>query len=228
MTYAQQIKEHKKKREKGVTPTSSFSLSKNGVVGNKKKRNLVRGFTLAEIILVVFITSIISSAVVFRYRDFSDSIELENMALDVVLSVREAQVFGISSRGTTTPESFFYAYGVRFSSIPAADRASYISFIDSDGDDLWYDSSSDSEQLKKIVFRQGYLVDDLCTITPPATSEVCSQAELDILFQRPDVNAIIKTGKFNDHSSSARIELISPSGATTSVNVSESGQVYID
>ena len=196
VTYVQQIKEHKNRND--------------------------GGFTIVEIIVVVFITSIIVSMVVFRYRDFSDSIELENMALDVVLSVREAQVFGISSRGTTTMESFFHAYGVHFASV---DDDSYISFIDSDGDNLWYDIPS--EQFRKTIFMEGYLINDLCVITPPSSLEDCTPTELDILFQRPDVNAIIKTAA-NSISTFAKIELISPSGATTSVNISESGQVYID
>ena len=33
-------------QEKDLTPTSSFLLPKRGAVGNKKKKNLVRGFTL--------------------------------------------------------------------------------------------------------------------------------------------------------------------------------------
>lgn len=185
----------------------------------KKNKNKKKGFSLVEITLVVFITVVISSVVIFKYNDFSDSIELENIALDVILSVREAQVFGISSRGTTTPESFFFAYGVRFSSLPA-DIDSFISFVDSEGDNLWYDTSG--EQFRKVTFKEGYKINKLCV------NGACGQAELDILFKRPDVNAIIKTGEFSALGSSAKIELISPSGATTSVNISESGQVYMN
>ena len=131
---------HKKNLQKGLTPTSSFLFSKSDVVGKGKKKNLVSGFTIMEVIIVVFMTVVIASIVLFKYRDFSDSIELENAALDVALAVREAQVFGISSRGTTTMKSFFYGYGVRFSS---TDTDSYISFIDSKNDNLWYDSSNE-------------------------------------------------------------------------------------
>ena len=180
-----------------------------------------KGFTLVEIILVVFITVIISSMVIFRYRDFSDSIELENMATDVTLAVREAQVFGISSRGTTSMESFFHGYGI---SLTSADLHSYISFIDSHGDNLWYDSSN--EQLRKTVFKQGYSIKDICA-TPLSLPEDCTITELNILFQRPNVNAIIKTAE-DSTSTKARIELISPSGNTANINVSETGQVYMD
>lgn len=219
----------------GFIPQPSFLLSKIKTKvkviekrkiwweGNRKKKNLVCGFTLVEIIIVVFITSIIIGMVVFRYQNFSDSIELENMSLDVVLSVREAQVFGISSRGTTTMESFFYAYGVCFS---LTDPTSYISFIDSDEDNLWYDPFN--ENMRTTTFAQGYSINDICVITPPSALWDCTTPTVNILFQRPDVNAIIKTEKGSDLSSSARIELISPSGATTSVNISESGQAYID
>ena len=213
---------HKKNLQKGLTPTSSFLFSKSDVVGKGKKKNLVSGFTIMEVIIVVFMTVVIASIVLFKYRDFSDSIELENAALDVALAVREAQVFGISSRGTTTMKSFFYGYGVRFSS---TDTDSYISFIDSKNDNLWYDSSN--ERLRSTALPQNYLINDLCVITPPSALEDCTPTTLNILFQRPNVDAIIKTAE-NSTSTDARIELVSPSGATTSINVSESGQIHVN
>lgn len=205
-----------------------ISIDKTKIRKNNKKgftpptfAKKVGGFSLVEIILVVFVMVVISSVVIFKYNDFSDSIELENIALDVILSVREAQIFGISSRGTTTPESFFYSYGVQFDD---TEDGSFISFVDSVGNNLWYDPPG--EQLSKTIFREGYKINTLCISNP---GEICNQAELNILFQRPNVNAIIKTGEFFIGSAnSARIELISPSGVTVSVNVFESGQVYMD
>ena len=111
------------------------------------KKNLQKGFTIVEVVIVVFMASIIASVVVIKYKNFSNSIQLENTALDVALSVREAQVFGISSRGTTTMKSFFYGYGVCFDS---TSPNSYISFIDSEGDNLWFDSSN--ERMKTMTF----------------------------------------------------------------------------
>lgn len=214
---------HKKKSQRGHICTPCLSSSKSGVAGNRKKKNLVCGFTIVEVVIVVFIASVIASVVIVKYKNFSNSIQLENAALDVALSVREAQVFGISSRGTTTMKSFFYGYGVRFDS---TDPNSYISFIDSEGDNLWYNSSN--EHMKTTAFAQGYSVNDLCVITPPSALWDCTTPTvLNILFQRPKVNAIIKTAE-SSTSSSARIELMSPSGATTSINISESGQVYLD
>ncbi len=160
--------------------------------------------------------------VIFRYRDFSDSIELENTVLDVVLSIREAQVFGISSKGTTSKESFFHSYGVNFSK---ADRTSYISFIDSSGNNYWYDLPE--ELLRKIIFKQGYLINDFCVITPPSVLWDCTPSELNILFKRPNVDAVIKTA-LDSTSTSALIKFISPSGVVANVNVSKSGQVYVD
>jgi len=194
-------------------------------LNNKIKRegNNKKGFTIVEIMVVVFIASIISGTVMFRYRAFSDSVELENMALDIVLSVREAQVFGISSRGTTDPTSFFYAYGVSFST---DNLASYVSFVDSSGDNLWYDLPA--EQLKEIIFEEKYLINDICVINNVGDSEDCTPARLDILFKRPNVNAIIKTGEGGSNLSSARIELISPSGTKANVYIADSGQVYVE
>jgi len=188
-----------------------------------KKVPTNKGFTLIELLVVVVIAVVINSVVIFKYRDFSDSMELKNTALDVALAIREAQVFGISSRGTTTMESFFYGYGVSFST-GAPD--SYVSFIDSIDNNLWFDAGT-AEELKKTDFPTGYKITDLC-FTPASSAEDCtSPTTLNVLFQRPKVDAIIKTTETDNSVTSARIEITAPSGNTADVSIYQSGQVSV-
>ncbi|TSC61276.1 MAG: hypothetical protein G01um1014107_61 [Parcubacteria group bacterium Gr01-1014_107] len=70
------------------------------------------GFTLAELIMSVLIIGIILSAVAFGYRDFNDRLENTNMAFEIALFLREAQVSGTSVRQTPLGGSFTHAWGV--------------------------------------------------------------------------------------------------------------------
>ncbi|MBU0722957.1 prepilin-type N-terminal cleavage/methylation domain-containing protein [Patescibacteria group bacterium] len=190
----------------------------------KRARSNLTGFTLVEILIVIAIMVVFTSVVVFRHRDFSNSIELKNTAYDIALALRETQVFGISSRGTDTVESFFYGYGVNFST---ATPDSYISFVDSAGDNnLWFDDVT--EELKKIDFPNGYKINELCFTPASSGIEDCAPPTLNVLFRRPEVDAIIKTTETGDSATSARIEIISPSGKVANVRVYESGQISVE
>jgi len=191
----------------------------------KKNNQQNKGFTIVELLVVFALMIIMSSIVVFKYRDFSDSMELHNIAYDVALAIREAQVFGISSRGTTTQESFLYGYGVNFSTTLATDKyGSYISFIDSIGNNLWFDTGT-VETLKKTDFPNGYKIYELCS-TPLSGVENCAPTILNILFQRPNVDAIIKSPT-TTNDISAKIKLNAPSGRTAEVHIYKSGQVSV-
>ena len=69
--------------KKGFTPTPSFLLSKNSALGNRKKKNLVWGFTLLEILIALSILFIIISIVVNPFSSFRNrsllNIEVENI-----------------------------------------------------------------------------------------------------------------------------------------------------
>lgn len=77
----------------------------------KKKNKQNRGVTLVELIVVVFIFTIISSITIFNYSNFRSSASIQNLADDIALSVRKAQGYAIGVRGYN---SVFSGYGIHF------------------------------------------------------------------------------------------------------------------
>jgi len=81
-----------------------------------------RGFTFIELIVVVAIMTLISTVVLFRQAKFSSDILITDMAYQIALAIRQAEVYGISSKGADTESeqnSFKSGYGVLFTPILA-------------------------------------------------------------------------------------------------------------
>jgi prepilin-type N-terminal cleavage/methylation domain-containing protein len=66
----------------------------------KTKQQLTRGFTLVEMIVVAAIFTVITSVVMFKYGDFTSNMLVTNMAYEIALEIRQAQVFGLGARGS--------------------------------------------------------------------------------------------------------------------------------
>lgn len=61
-----------------------------------------RGFSFIELLVVVAIMGIISTIVLFRQSKFSSDILITDMAYQIALEIRKAEVYGISSRRADT------------------------------------------------------------------------------------------------------------------------------
>ncbi|MEI8337734.1 MAG: type II secretion system protein [bacterium] len=68
---------------------------------NKIKTKLVKGFTLVEMMVVVAIIIVTTSVLLFKQSKFSSDILVTNAAYEVALAIRQAQVYGISSKQVT-------------------------------------------------------------------------------------------------------------------------------
>jgi prepilin-type N-terminal cleavage/methylation domain-containing protein len=181
------------------------------------------GFTLIELLVVVGILVVISSIMLVSYSKFGGQVLLRNLAYDVALSIRQAQVYGISAR------SFL---GAEF----AAGHGAYISF--SEGDALFYlytdvdnngfFTSAATEWVETYTIGRGYTIDRLCVPSGP-TSETCGITSLDILFRRPEPDAIIRASSGSGFATydRARIVLKSPQERKLSVLVETTGQISV-
>jgi len=69
---------------------------------NKNKLKEQAGFTLLEVMVVVAIFGIMTAVVVFNYANFSSKVILTNMAYEIALTTRQAQVFGLGARSSDT------------------------------------------------------------------------------------------------------------------------------
>lgn len=183
-----------------------------------------KGFSLVELVVSVAIFTIITSVILVRHSNFSSKLLLENLAYDIALSIRKAQVFGLSVREFTGGSGEFdIGYGVHFE---LSDNTSYIFFADRDKDKAYGGST---EIVEMFTLMRGNTISEFCG-TLSNGNEKCSGlgiTHLDIIFERPNPEAIIKSNISGDTYDSARITVSSPSGTTWSVNTVMTGQISI-
>jgi prepilin-type N-terminal cleavage/methylation domain-containing protein len=194
-----------------------------------------RGFTLIELLVVTAILVIVSGLVLANHSRFGGKILLQNLAYDMALSVRQAQVYGISVRqfGAGT---YSAGYGIRFStSVPT----SYVLFADAVQIDGMF---SNGESVQTYSLDRGYRVAKLCAPAGTNRSTCTSVPSLDILFKRPEPDAYISANGVpcvswdgtqyqaivGQCQESARIVLSAPSGDQVDFIVDLNGQVAVN
>jgi prepilin-type N-terminal cleavage/methylation domain-containing protein len=185
-----------------------------------------KGFSLIELLVSMSLIIIITSIVLVNQSRFGGNILVGNLAYDVALSIRQAQVFGLSVRefGAGTSQ-FDVGYGVHFD---ATTPTSYRMFGDLNKNKI-YDVSDGTQELFNL--NNGYRISLICA-TASGGEEICSDTGsvtvLDIDFIRPDPDAHIRvdasTGTVYQQ---ARIVVISPGGTTREVVVESTGQISI-
>jgi len=195
------------------------------IASNTKKRNALSqtGFTLIELLVVVAILVVISSIILTSYSKFGGQILLRNLAYDIALSIRQAQVYGISARSFLDAQ-FSAGHGVFFS----FDEGNNLFYLYTDVDNNSFFTSVSDELVETFSIGRGYTIDRLC-VASGAASESCGITELDILFKRPEPDAIIRasTGSGFSQYERAHIVLESPQGNKLSVLIETTGQISV-
>lgn len=175
--------------------------------------------------VVTAIFVLLSAVVLASNSRFGSVIILQNLAHDIALSVREAQVYGIAVRRfdpTSGPGMFSYGYGMHF-----APGTSYELFADANANGKW----DAGETVKTTTLSGGYAITNLCG--PEAT---CGLTRVDILFKRPEPDACISTngavtlsgqGLCVSAISRSIISITSPRGDAASVLIDASGQISV-
>jgi prepilin-type N-terminal cleavage/methylation domain-containing protein len=200
-----------------------------------------QGFTLIELLVVVAVIILVSAVIFANNNRFGGAALLQNLAYDIALSVREAQVYGISVK-QNSQGTFSAGYGMHFA---LANSTTYNLFSDfkngagqlsSDG---LYEAGEDVKPSPYKIGRS-YYISKLCVTPASGPPEICSPTvqKIDILFIRPDpdayisinstaltfVNGVVVGGSPNMQ---ARIVVASPRGDFMSVIVSQNGQISV-
>lgn len=207
----------------------------------KIKKN--KGFTVAEMLTSLAIMTIILSTVIVGQSKYSDGVNLSTAADNVSLALFQAQVYGVSVKEASTGSRDFNSpYGVSFNRIDLSTGNStnqnYILFTDRvlknqryDYVNWWGDCSSGSECVEKNLMPGKSYIQEFCIIRRNA-AEVCGTANrVDIVFNRPNPEAIIKFYNLGGNPINmanvigAKIKITYSGGPTKSVVVYNTGQI---
>ena len=186
-----------------------------------KYKNFKKGFTLIEMLMTLSIFAVITSTVLISHSKFSGNLLLGSLAYDVALSIRQAQVYGLSVREASVGSGIFdVGYGVHFDN---NSDSSYILFADLN-DNSEYDGQSEIVEVFNI--NNHYRISDLCGLTPNGSTCVAGVSTIDIVFKRPDPDAIISSNTGVNHRK-AEIILQSSSGEERKVSIWTTGQISV-
>lgn len=95
-----------------------------------------KGFTLIEMMVVLAIFLLISGITLANYPAFNSRVSISTLANGIAVSIREAQVYGVSVKNATTSTSslgLYPSYGVYFNTATGNSQASttqYVFFYD--------------------------------------------------------------------------------------------------
>ncbi|MES2087852.1 MAG: prepilin-type N-terminal cleavage/methylation domain-containing protein [Patescibacteria group bacterium] len=193
-----------------------------------------KGFSLIELMVSIAIFTLLTSIVMVSQQKFGGQILITNLAYDIALGIREAQVYGISVK-TTTGGKFDKSYGIHFK-----DPNYYVLFVDSspangkyDGPDSGSACMAGGECLSFFRIEKGNAITRLCADNECTDSGAGNQISgLDLLFTRPEPDPMIHPldnagaqmlGAF----STAQVTVASPQGLTRTINILKSGQVSV-
>jgi prepilin-type N-terminal cleavage/methylation domain-containing protein len=188
---------------------------------------LSSGFTLVELLVVTGIMALISGLVLANNTRFGGVAQLQNLTYDIALSIREAQIYGISVARFNN--IYAPAYGMHFDS---ANPNAYVLFADVlSPQNGVYDcpspGTSNCELVRLSTIQSGYSITALCA-TVSGGSESCAVSSLDISFERPEPDAYIRAAEISGINESARIIVSSPRGDEKVVSIEVNGQISVE
>lgn len=183
------------------------------------------GFTLIEMIVVVGIFSFITAIVLANNSRFNNDILVTNIAYEIALTIRQAQVFGLSVREFAVggASEFNVGYGVYFSS---GTVGSFVFYADRNRNNQ-YDSG---EFVETFTLGHGNFIKRLCAVTG-AGARRCSDTGdiswLSVVFLRPLPDATIKTSNPSESYSTAEVHISSPQGKERKIISELTGQISV-
>ncbi len=181
--------------------------------------NCSLGFTLVELLVTISIFTVITLSFFFNYPEFRESISLKRTAQKIALTVRQAQVYSLSVKGSGAG-GVFPGYGAHFD---AAKPKSFILFRDIDnGND--YDGDSEKEQ--EFLIQSGDRISDLCGNVKSFPPGTCGLSSLDIVYLRPKSDVTLRGNGLNF--ADAEITVKSSRGKEKTIVIWSTGRIGVE
>lgn len=181
----------------------------------------LRGFTIIELLVTLAIFTALTGVVLANYRSYNNNGLLANASEDVVLAIRQAQVYGAAAKGNTVAcggaTSFDCPYGVYFLS----GANNIIFFADVDKDRI-YDAVGDT-LVNTISWKSSISIFSIA-----CDGSSCASAT-SVTFRRPNPDAFIaNTASLASSIGNLVITLKDTStNKTTTITVTKAGQISI-
>ncbi len=197
-------------------------------------RNCNKGMSYVELIVVLSIFSVMSSIMIFNYKDFQAKVDIKNLASDIALKIVEAQKSSLSGKlppslqynMISSPSIWKPSYGIYINRV--SDNKSFIYFTDVNPiDNLYTNSNCSGECLDKITITKGNYISSLDVFYQGGTN--ASLNDLTITFSRPNSGAVIKSSaSFIFPISYIQITIASPQAVTAKIKLYLSGRVQVN
>jgi prepilin-type N-terminal cleavage/methylation domain-containing protein len=189
---------------------------------NQENQAAQKGFTLVELLVSIGIFTAITTVSVLNNSRFNSSVLLTNLAYEIGLSVRQAQFYGITVRGTSAdPTKFDSGYGVRFDTTSPTTFVMYEDVRPVGGSPNHIKDAGDLD-LETFRIQKGNRISKVCV------DGVCTNAIVDITFIRPNPDAYIRASNNTSISyGKAEICVESPSATRRKVVVESTGQISV-
>jgi prepilin-type N-terminal cleavage/methylation domain-containing protein len=216
-----------------------------------KNLNKQNGLTMLELVVVMGIFAVVSIIMLFNYSKYQSSISVNNLAQDIALTIRKAQVYAIGVKGTDVSggSKQFPGYGIHFylpniSGNPTdGDSRSFIFFSDIPmfpggiGDKTYNQLTSSCDNLmfgnecmNIVTIKGNDRITELCNGATCVNSVL--SPSVDIIFTRPNPEPMF-CFKTNGSSCSSlasyiSVKIQSIDGTEKVVSVWNTGQIRID
>lgn len=199
------------------------------------RHRAVRGFTVFELLVTIGVFALLSVAAIANFRAVDNSLILRNVANQVALVIRKAQIYGISVAGIQAGgNTIFPSYGINFDT---SRNTSFMLFADLDPDGTGPIQPDDvfngvlvcpgnvlllQECRQKYNLANGYTIADLCG------GVTCSLDRLNITFTRPNPDTVIKENAGPGGYPNGRVIIQSKSGDRRTIRIWKTGQISIE
>jgi prepilin-type N-terminal cleavage/methylation domain-containing protein len=124
---------------------------------NNKGKNLSKGFSLIELIVVMIIIVVLAVIVIPFYRSFQEKLILQRAAIKLAQSIRKAENMAISTKSHSGEQ--ISGYGIYLKTVPTP-QESYVLFVDK-GNPPNYKYDPGSEEIETISFEKGVKIKSL-------------------------------------------------------------------